>query len=147
MNKFTISLHFFKCICFRLSVDGTPIREFKNMNTVGIPFPNNQPMRLYSSLWNADGWATRGGLVKTDWTKAPFTASFSNFNVNACIWLYGWSSCSSTYPQKAWLTEDLDNSSQDRLKWVQKNYMVYDYCSDRKRFPHGFPPECVIGIT
>jgi len=30
-------------------------------------------MRIYSSLWNADDWATRGGLVKTDWSQAPFT--------------------------------------------------------------------------
>ncbi|KAK3031195.1 hypothetical protein RJ639_035352 [Escallonia herrerae] len=32
-------------------------------------------MRVYSSLWNADDWATQGEQVKTDWTKAPFTAS------------------------------------------------------------------------
>ncbi|KAI7979464.1 putative xyloglucan endotransglucosylase/hydrolase protein 23 [Camellia lanceoleosa] len=48
------------------SVDGTPIREFKNAESVGVPYPKNQPMRIYSSLWNADDWATRGGLVKTD---------------------------------------------------------------------------------
>ena len=61
-------------------MDGTPIREFKNLETKGVPFPKNQPMRIYSSLWNAEDWATRGGLVKTDWSKAPFTASYRNFN-------------------------------------------------------------------
>ncbi|KAK6151469.1 hypothetical protein DH2020_014104 [Rehmannia glutinosa] len=29
--------------------------------------PKKQAMRINSSLWNADDWATRGGLVKTDW--------------------------------------------------------------------------------
>ncbi|CAL5375229.1 unnamed protein product [Camellia sinensis] len=125
------------------SVDGTPIREFKNAESVGVSYPKNQPMRIYSSLWNADDWATRGGLVKTDWTKAPFTASYRNFNANACIWSSGSSSCSSSSSNSnAWLSEQLDSTNQGRLKWVQKNYMIYNYCTDSKRFPQGFPPEC-----
>ncbi|CAL0306324.1 unnamed protein product [Lupinus luteus] len=36
-------------------------------------------MRIYSCLWNVDDWAKRGGLVKTDWSKAPFTAYYRNF--------------------------------------------------------------------
>ncbi|XVF70044.1 hypothetical protein PTKIN_Ptkin11bG0130000 [Pterospermum kingtungense] len=131
------------------SVDGTPIREFKNMESIGVSFPKNQPMRIYSSLWNADDWATRGGLVKTDWTQAPFTASYTNFNANACVWSNGASSCksnasSSASTNNAWLSQELDSTSQQRLQWVQKNYMIYNYCSDTKRFPQGLPPECTM---
>ncbi|KAJ0029830.1 hypothetical protein Pint_14183 [Pistacia integerrima] len=42
-------------LCF--SVDGTPIREFKNSESIGVPFSKNQPMRIYSPLWNAEDWA------------------------------------------------------------------------------------------
>ncbi|KAL8488839.1 hypothetical protein ACS0TY_024488 [Phlomoides rotata] len=130
------------------SVDGTPIREYKNPESVGVSYPKNQAMKIYSSLWNADDWATRGGLVKTDWSKAPFTASYRNFSADACVWSSGSSSCGSTSPPESgnsgWLNEELDSTSQERLKWVQKNYMIYNYCGDAKRFPQGFPPECAI---
>jgi len=126
------------------SVDGTPIREFKNWESKGIPFPKNQGMWLYSSLWNADDWATRGGLVKTDWSQAPFTASYKNYNAQACIWSSGSSSCSSNASGNSWLTESLDSTGKERIKWAQKNYMIYNYCTDVKRFPQGFPPECSL---
>ncbi|KAH6819273.1 xyloglucan endotransglycosylase 6 [Perilla frutescens var. frutescens] len=132
------------------SVDGTPIREFKNSESVGVPYPKNQAMRIYSSLWNADDWATRGGLVKTDWSHAPFTASYRNFNANACVWSSGSSSCNANPPannSNAWLNQELDATNQERLKWVQKNYMIYNYCSDSKRFPQGFPADCTINTT
>ncbi|XP_010259800.1 PREDICTED: probable xyloglucan endotransglucosylase/hydrolase protein 23 [Nelumbo nucifera] len=129
------------------SVDGIPIREFKNSESIGVPFPKNQAMRIYSSLWNADDWATRGGLVKTDWTKAPFTASYRNFNANACVMSSGSSSCDSKSPTSTtdnlqWLSQELDSAGQERMKWVQNNYMIYNYCADTKRFPQGLPPEC-----
>lgn len=132
-------------------VDGTPIRVFKNSEPRGVPYPKNQPMRMYASLWNADDWATRGGLVKTDWTRAPFTVSFKNFNAQACVWSAGKSSCSSensnSTSNSSWLYEEPDSTSQARLKWVQRNYMVYNYCSDSKRFPQGLPQECSIVNT
>ncbi|CBI30796.3 unnamed protein product, partial [Vitis vinifera] len=106
-------------------VDNFPIRQFQNQESIGIPFPKSQPMRIYSSLWNADNWATRGGVVKIDWSKAPFTAFYRNFNAAACIWSYG-----------------LDAKSRRRLRWVQRYYMIYNYCTDMKRFPEGLPPEC-----
>ncbi|CAB4292918.1 unnamed protein product [Prunus armeniaca] len=130
-------------------VDGLPIRQFKNLESYGIPFPNYQPMRLYSSLWNADNWATRGGLVKIDWTQSPFTASYQNFNADGCIWSYGTSSCDSNSPNSnankgAWYWEKLDYSDQGKMTWVQNNYMIYNYCTDTKRFPQGFAPECYL---
>ncbi|OIT40137.1 PREDICTED: probable xyloglucan endotransglucosylase/hydrolase protein 23 [Nicotiana attenuata] len=128
------------------SVDGTPIRQFRNLEASrGIPYPKNQPMWIYSSLWDAEDWATRGGLVKTDWSQAPFIASYRNFNAQACIWSSGsTSSCSRNSTANSWITESLDNSGQARIKWVQKNYMVYNYCTDIKRFPQGFPLECSL---
>ncbi|GAB4837511.1 Probable xyloglucan endotransglucosylase/hydrolase protein 23 [Ancistrocladus abbreviatus] len=136
------------------SVDGTPIREFRNLESIGIPFPKNQPMRIYSSLWNADDWATQGGRVKTDWSQAPFTASYRNFNANACVWSSGSSSCSSNSTPSsssargnAWLTEEMDSKNEERMKWVQSKYMIYNYCTDTKRFPQGLPAECTTASS
>lgn len=123
------------------------------MEPFGVPYPKSQPMRLCSSLWNADEWATRGGLVKTNWSEAPFTATFRNFEANACVWSNGVSSCnvtssnsssSSGDDQREWLSQELDSTSQKRLKWVQKKFMVYNYCTDTKRFPQGLPLECTV---
>ncbi|XP_076898779.1 xyloglucan endotransglucosylase protein 1-like [Bidens hawaiensis] len=83
-NFHTYSIHWTpRTIVFL--VDDTPIREFKNREAIGVPFPKNQPMRLYSSLWSADEWATRGGLVKTDRARAPFMASYRNFKVKPSV--------------------------------------------------------------
>ncbi|MBA0710450.1 hypothetical protein Golax_009743 [Gossypium laxum] len=125
-------------------VDNTPIRVFKNAESIGVPFPKSQPMRIYSSLWNADDWATRGGLVKTDWAKAPFTAYYRNFKANACVWSGKSSSCAkpNSVSAGAWETNGLDAPGRRRLRWVQKYFMIYNYCTDLKRFPQGVPPEC-----
>lgn len=132
---------------FRFFVDNIPIRVFNNLETIGVPFPKKQPMRIYSSLWNADDWATQGGLVKTDWAQAPFTASYRNLKANACLAGSPSSSSSSscvstTVEDKAWQNQALDVAGRKRLRWVQHKFMVYNYCSDRKRFSQGFPPEC-----
>ncbi|GLT30196.1 hypothetical protein SLA2020_050110 [Shorea laevis] len=126
-------------------VDNIPIRVFNNLEAAGIAFPHKQPMRVYSSLWNADDWATRGGLIKTDWTQAPFTASYRNFNADACVWS-SQSSCDSestnSLQKSAWQDQALDASGRNRLRWVQKKYMIYNYCTDFKRFSEGLRPEC-----
>ncbi|KAL3628293.1 Xyloglucan endotransglucosylase protein 7 [Castilleja foliolosa] len=138
-----------KCIPIfpRFYVDNVPIREFKNAEKLGVPYPKDQPMRIYSSLWNADDWATQGGRVKTDWSLAPFTASYTNFSADGCIWSYRTrtTSCGSNdFTEKAVLTMELDRTSRERMKKLQKERMIYDYCKDKWRFPNGPAPECAI---
>ncbi|KAL0362510.1 UNVERIFIED_CONTAM: Xyloglucan endotransglucosylase/hydrolase protein 15 [Sesamum calycinum] len=124
-------------------VDNIPLRVFSNNEAIGIPFPKSQAMRVYCSLWNADDWATQGGRVKTDWTKAPFVASYRNFNINGCM---PGSSCGSksadSFKTEAWQTTELDGKGRNRLRWVQQKHMIYNYCTDIKRFPQGIPAEC-----
>ncbi|XP_004140252.3 xyloglucan endotransglucosylase/hydrolase 2 [Cucumis sativus] len=125
-------------------VDNIPIRVFHNWENIGVSYPKSQPMRVYSSLWNADDWATRGGLVKTDWTQAPFTASYRNFNANGCVASSGSSSCGSKFSStlQGGAQSGLDAKSRNRLRWVQSKFMIYNYCTDHKRFPQGIPAEC-----
>lgn len=129
---------------YRWSVDGIPIREFKNDELRGVPFPKNKPMKIYATLWDAEDWATRGGLVKTDWSQAPFTASYKNFSAEACIVYSGVSSCgdtSNTLGHAPWLSEGLDTTSRKKMKFVRNKHMTYNYCSDSKRSP----TECKLG--
>ncbi|GAA0169987.1 hydrolase [Lithospermum erythrorhizon] len=145
----TADFHMYSIIwnphCIIFLVDNTPIRVFNNNEGVGIPIPSRQPTRIYSSLWNADDWATQGGRVKTDWTKAPFTASFRNYNANACVWPSA-SPCISkslsSLPTNSWMNRVLTANDRRKLEWVQKKYMVYNYCTDTKRFPKAIPLEC-----
>ncbi|KMT19886.1 hypothetical protein BVRB_1g009350 [Beta vulgaris subsp. vulgaris] len=124
------------------SIDEIPIREFKNRESIGIPFPKTHAMRLYSSIWNADQWATQGGRIKTDWSQAPFRASYRNFKADACVRDAGRTSCS---PRTlTWMTKKLDDLNVNRLKWVRENFMIYNYCTDTKRFPQGLPKECRV---
>lgn len=118
-------------------VDNTPIRVFKNHEAKGVAFPKSQPMRIYSSLWNADQWATQGGRVKTDWSKAPFTAYYRNFNVNP-----NHAAATAAFTDAKWQNQELNAWSRRRLRWVQKYFMIYNYCTDAQRFPGGVPLEC-----
>ncbi|KAK9725820.1 hypothetical protein RND81_05G171900 [Saponaria officinalis] len=120
-------------------VDNTPIRVFRSNEDMGVPFPRNQPMKIQCSLWSAD-WATQGGLVKTDWNKAPFVAYYRNYNIDGCEGMSGKSACANS--PGSWRTHDLDAFGRRRLRWVQTNYMIYNYCKDTKRYPQGPPKEC-----
>ncbi|KAI3440682.1 uncharacterized protein J3R85_003116 [Psidium guajava] len=131
-------------------VDETPIRVHTNLEHRGIPYPKDQPMGVYSSIWNADDWATQGGRIKTDWTHAPFVASYRNFDINACeVTLAAADNakrCSSGGGERRyWWDEptvsELSLHQSHQLKWVRAKHMIYDYCTDTTRFPVT-PAEC-----
>ncbi|KAF8022353.1 hypothetical protein BT93_F0014 [Corymbia citriodora subsp. variegata] len=132
-------------------VDETPIRVHTNLEHRGVPYPKDQPMGVYSSIWNADDWATQGGRVKTDWTHAPFVASYRNFEINACecpatvAAADNAKRCSSSAERRYWWDEpmvsELNLHQNHQLKWVRANHMIYDYCKDTARFPV-IPVEC-----
>ena len=67
-------------------VDGVPIRDFRARAAAaaGVPFPASQPMRVYASVWDAEEWATQGGRVRTDRSRAPFVASYRGFGTAGC---------------------------------------------------------------
>lgn len=121
-------------------IDSIPIRVFKNNEAAGVPYLNSRPMNIITSLWNGEDWATDGGKVKIDWSKAPFVASYQSFEVNAC------SVSSAPCTNNWWDQSEFQSLNQyqlDRLIWVRKHYMTYDYCQDASRFPTP-PPECAL---
>ncbi|OAY63484.1 xyloglucan endotransglucosylase/hydrolase protein 9-like [Ananas comosus] len=157
-------------------VDGTPVRVYQNNNNSSSsnnnsssngnstssgssipPFPTNQPMGVYSSIWNADDWATEGGRVKTDWGHAPFVAAYREVRIDGCEWgpAAGDSDdagelrrCSESawgkegrYWWKEKAMEELTVHQSHQLAWARAHHLVYDYCADPARFPVA-PPEC-----
>ncbi|KAG5060761.1 hypothetical protein JHK87_001790 [Glycine soja] len=128
-------------------IDSIPIRAYRNYENEGIAYPNKQGMRVYTSLWNADDWATRGGLVKTNWSGAPFIARFNHFRARACKWngAVSINQCALNFPANWWTSptyKQLSYAKLGQMNWVRNNYMIYDYCRDTKRFNGRMPPEC-----
>lgn len=120
-------------------VDNIPIRIFKNNQNLGVPYLNSQPMGVYSSLWDGSQWATDGGRIKIDWQYAPFIATYQGFIINGClVQNNNIASCSSSQwaqaPAVTW-------HQTNQLKWVRGRYLVYNYCTDKARYPTA-PPEC-----
>ncbi|XP_068668032.1 probable xyloglucan endotransglucosylase/hydrolase protein 8 [Aristolochia californica] len=127
-------------------VDRVPIRVYKNTDKPNGFFPNEKPMYMYSSIWNADDWATRGGLEKTDWKKAPFVSSYKDFHAEGCQWEDPYPACVSTTTKNWWDQNDawvLSDSQKEDFAWVGRNLVTYDYCKDEERFPET-PEECSL---
>ncbi|KAJ8437721.1 hypothetical protein Cgig2_009435 [Carnegiea gigantea] len=133
-------------------LDETPIRVHTNLEHKGIPYPKDHAIGVYSSIWNADDWATQGGRVKTDWSHAPFIVSYRGFEIDACECPVPSASadnmkkCSSEAENKYWWDEPtvskLSIHQSHQLMWVRSNHLIYDYCTDTSRFPVT-PKECV----
>lgn len=144
VQVFTMGVNF----CCRFLVDETPIRVHSNLEHKGIPFPKDQAMGVYSSIWNADDWATQGGRVKTDWTHAPFVASYRSFEINGCecpVSTADSDNAKRCATSGGWwdqpILSELNVHQSHQLIWVRANHMIYDYCSDAGRFP-SVPVEC-----
>jgi xyloglucan:xyloglucosyl transferase len=120
-----------------------PIRVFKNSKDLGVRYPFKQPIKFYNSLWNADDWTTHGGLEKTDWSKAPFIASYRSFHIDGCEASVDAKYCA-TQGMRRWDQkefQDLDGPQYQSLSWVHQKYTIYNYCTDRSRYPTT-SPEC-----
>lgn len=133
------------CLFFcRFYVDNTPIRVYKNNKDIGVPFLDSKPVGIYSTIWNGENWATNDGWVKLNWTYAPFNATYESFGVDACLVQNG-DTTSCIAQTNSWWTQSeyqiLGDHQVNELEWVRKNYLLYDYCADRKRTPT-VPPEC-----
>ncbi|KAK7308150.1 hypothetical protein VNO77_41747 [Canavalia gladiata] len=127
-------------------VDRVPIRVLKNNGKPNSFFPNEKPMYLFSSIWNADDWATRGGIEKTNWKLAPFVSSYKDFNVDGCQWEDPYPHCVSTTTNNWWdqyAAWHLSNDQKMDYAWVQRNLVIYDYCQDSERYPT-VPEECLV---
>ncbi|KAJ6810540.1 putative xyloglucan endotransglucosylase/hydrolase protein 1 [Iris pallida] len=125
-------------------IDDIPIRIFKNLTSKAVEYPS-QPMRILVSLWNGEDWATDGGRTKIDWSNAPFVAQFQGFDVDGCAsdGSGGGHSCSSSSSGSWWNDGKYKALTPEQESAYRKirQYMTYDYCSDKGRFPK-LPPEC-----
>ena len=130
----------------RWYVDSIPIRVFRNyQKSYGVAYPTSRPMYAYSSIWAAEDWATQGGRVKTDWSKAPFVANYQNIHLDICECGYG--GCSPNCPAAAAAPNNgacqLSPDQRGLMQSLQRNYTIYDYCNDSKRWTNGIKPtEC-----
>ncbi|XP_059633274.1 xyloglucan endotransglucosylase/hydrolase protein 2-like [Cornus florida] len=109
-------------------VDKVPIRVFKNNTNIGVNFPS-QSMHIEASIWNSTSW--QGDV---DWSKGPFTAFYQAFKIHGCP--YQSSNPHMCYSLALpWNGEDWQLNPQQRaiLGDVRKNYMTYDYCSQRSQ--------------
>ncbi|KAG1368267.1 Xyloglucan endotransglucosylase/hydrolase [Cocos nucifera] len=127
-------------------VDRVPIRVYRNTDRPNNFFPNEKPMYMFSSIWNADDWATRGGLEKTDWKNAPFVSSYKDFHADGCQWEDPYPACVSTTTEHWWDQHEawsLTDGQHEDFSWVGRNLVIYDYCKDYERYPT-LPEECSI---
>ncbi|XP_039005311.1 probable xyloglucan endotransglucosylase/hydrolase protein 6 [Hibiscus syriacus] len=123
-------------------VDEVPIRVYKNSESRNIPCPKLQPMGVYSTLWEADDWAARGGLEKIDWTKAPFIACYKDFDVDGCPVPGSAASDGNRWEGTAY--QALNAMEARRYRWVCMNHIIYYYRTDKSRYPVT-PPEGTAG--
>ncbi|XP_058773990.1 xyloglucan endotransglucosylase/hydrolase protein 31-like [Vicia villosa] len=117
-------------------VDDVPIRRYPRKSDVTFP---SRPMYVYGSIWDASSWATENGKYKANYTYQPFIGRYKNFKLQGCT-----NYSTSCRPPSASLPgygSSLSRQQSLAMQWVQKNYLVYDYCRDNTK-DHTLTPEC-----
>lgn len=129
-------------------VDSIPIRTFPRMKSLGAIYPS-KPMSVYATIWDASSWTTDGGRYKANYSFQPFLATYTNFITVSCLpvlkdELYNLDNqyCSQGRVLDCNFPPELNQYQLQALDVVQKNYMVYDYCQNFRRYPKGSMPEC-----
>ncbi|KAJ4847663.1 putative xyloglucan endotransglucosylase/hydrolase protein 32 [Turnera subulata] len=117
-------------------VDDVPIRRYPRKSDATFPL---RPMWVYGSIWDASSWATENGRYKADYKYQPFVGRYRYFKIGGCV-AGGSASCR---PPSASPSGGAGLTQQQHLamEWVQRNYLVYNYCSDPRR-DHTQTPEC-----
>ncbi|CAI9118014.1 OLC1v1019513C1 [Oldenlandia corymbosa var. corymbosa] len=121
-------------------VDGEPIRVWKNATQQGVKFPSQVGVRIEASIRNAS-LAGEG----VDWSKAPFTANYKDFTINACAYddqdqQNCYSGDTSYFYWNAIPYWQLNASQQAQLANHRKYHLYFDYCTDSSKAG----PECNI---
>jgi hypothetical protein len=138
----------------RWFVDDSVIRVFNNESAAAnTAYPSTKPMAVQCSIWDGSAWATQGGLVKLNFSYAPFVARYQGFNgvdgcpvcsvqpTTACDNIVDYSNCTNPtlwYNQQTQLTD----AQILQLQTHRQTNLTYDYCKDTNRFPAGLPKEC-----
>ncbi|GAB2275143.1 Probable xyloglucan endotransglucosylase/hydrolase protein 32 [Dionaea muscipula] len=117
-------------------VDDVPIRRYPRKSDTTFPLG---PMWVYGSIWDASSWATDDGRYKADYQYQPFIGRYTQFKVSGCP-AAALPTCRPLWVQPSG-PSGLTGWQFDAMSWVQRNYLVYNYCTDPKR-DHTLTPEC-----
>ncbi|KAI6675505.1 hypothetical protein NL676_003411 [Syzygium grande] len=129
-------IHFDICYYCRFFVDDIPLRVFKNLgNKANYP---TQGMLVEATIWPAEGWAG-----KIDWSKGPFKAQYQGFDIDGCVASNPSNSgkCDYTHGDASAQIQTLNADQIKQYRNVTRNYLKYDYCTDKTRYPRP-PSEC-----
>lgn len=115
-----------------------PVRRYQRKSDATFPL---RPMWAYGSIWDASTWATEDGKYKADYKYQPFIGRYNNFKLGGCT-ADGptTTSCQPLSASPSGAT-GLSQQQYSAMEWVERNYLVYDYCQDPKR-DHTQTPEC-----
>ncbi|KAI4368746.1 hypothetical protein MLD38_017266 [Melastoma candidum] len=118
-------------------VDDVPIRRYPRKSNTTFPA---RPMWVYGSIWDASSWATESGKYRADYRYEPFVGRYKDFMIGGCASNDHLSSCT---PPAVFRSRwgGMSKRQSTAMDWVQRNYMVYDYCKDPER-DHSLTPEC-----